>query len=164
MTFLPSHSGDYDPYCQQTEEYCGSIPRGKARSGRDANHLHPPNAEVKNEDISSPLGACMEAARQLYFSQHNSQFLSCFSVNMQKKVTLKVLTVVTVARNRTKLWWRQCCGLAESAFSGSLEWGGRFCIGVFGRNLDSVAVKKFSRVIYFTNFTLDILVYSQCYS
>jgi hypothetical protein len=42
-------------------------------------------------------------------------------------------------------WW----GLAESAFGGSLESGGRFCVGAFGRNLASVAVKIFSHLIYF---------------
>jgi hypothetical protein len=31
----------------------------------------------------------------------------------------------------------------------SLESGGRFCIGAFGRNLASVAVKMFSHLIYF---------------
>jgi hypothetical protein len=37
----------------------------------------------------------------------------------------------------------------ESAFGGSLESGGRFCVGAFGRNLASVAVKIFSHLIYF---------------
>jgi hypothetical protein len=32
---------------------------------------------------------------------------------------------------------------------GSLESGGRFCVGAFGRNLASVAVKMFSHFIYF---------------
>jgi hypothetical protein len=44
-----------------------------------------------------------------------------------------------------RLWW----GLAESAFGGSVESGGRFCIGAFGRNLASVAVKMFSHLILF---------------
>jgi hypothetical protein len=35
-----------------------------------------------------------------------------------------------------------------SAFCGSLESGGRFCVGAFGRNLVSVAVKMFSHLIY----------------
>jgi hypothetical protein len=35
-----------------------------------------------------------------------------------------------------------------SAFDGSLESGGRFCVGAFGRNLDPVAVKMFSHLIY----------------
>jgi hypothetical protein len=39
--------------------------------------------------------------------------------------------------------------LAESAFSRSLESGGRFCVGAFCRDLASVAVKIFSRLIYF---------------
>jgi hypothetical protein len=47
---------------------------------------------------------------------------------------------------RWRLWW----GLAESAFGGSLESGGRFFVGTFGRNLDRVAVKMFSDIIYFT--------------
>jgi hypothetical protein len=46
-----------------------------------------------------------------------------------------------------RLWW----GLAESAFGGNLESGGRFCVGAFGRNLASVAVKMFSHSIYFEN-------------
>jgi hypothetical protein len=33
--------------------------------------------------------------------------------------------------------------VAVSAFGGTLESGGRFCVGAFGRNLDSVAVKIF---------------------
>jgi hypothetical protein len=36
-----------------------------------------------------------------------------------------------------------------SAFGGSLKSGGRFCIGAFGRNLASVAVKMFSHFINF---------------
>jgi hypothetical protein len=47
------------------------------------------------------------------------------------------------------LWWCLWWGLAESAFGGSLESGGRFCVGAFGRNLASVAVKMFSHSIYF---------------
>jgi hypothetical protein len=42
------------------------------------------------------------------------------------------------------LWWRLWWGLAESALDGSLESGGRFCVGAFGRNLAPVAVKMFS--------------------
>jgi hypothetical protein len=37
----------------------------------------------------------------------------------------------------------------ESTFGGILESGGRFCVGAFGRNLASVAVKIFSHSIYF---------------
>jgi hypothetical protein len=40
-------------------------------------------------------------------------------------------------------------GRVESAFGGILESGGRFCVGAFGRNLASVAVKMFSHLIYF---------------
>jgi hypothetical protein len=32
----------------------------------------------------------------------------------------------------------------------SLELGGQFCVGAFGRNLASVTVKMFSHLIYFT--------------
>jgi hypothetical protein len=39
--------------------------------------------------------------------------------------------------------------LAGSAFGGSPESGNRFCVGNFGRNLASIAVKMFSNVIYF---------------
>jgi hypothetical protein len=49
----------------------------------------------------------------------------------------------------TMLWWRLWRGLAEAAFSGSLEKGGRFCVGAFGRNLASVTMKMFSHLIYF---------------
>jgi hypothetical protein len=38
------------------------------------------------------------------------------------------------------LIWDLWLGLAEYAFSGSLESGGRFCVGEFGRNLASVAL------------------------
>jgi hypothetical protein len=44
-----------------------------------------------------------------------------------------------------RLWW----GLAKSAFSRSLESGGRFCVGAFGRHMASVVVKVFSYSIYF---------------
>jgi hypothetical protein len=40
----------------------------------------------------------------------------------------------------------------EPAFGGSLVSGGRFCVGAFGRNLASVAVKMFSHSIYFKEF------------
>jgi hypothetical protein len=54
----------------------------------------------------------------------------------------KVLTVATlVARNANET--------AESAFGESLEKGGRFCIGAFGRNLPSVVLKMFSHFIKF---------------
>jgi hypothetical protein len=43
------------------------------------------------------------------------------------------------------LFW----GLADPAFSRSLESGGRFCVGAFGRNLASIAGKMFSHVICF---------------
>jgi hypothetical protein len=35
------------------------------------------------------------------------------------------------------------------AFGGSVESGGRFCVGAFGRNLASVAVKMFSHLNFF---------------
>jgi hypothetical protein len=34
---------------------------------------------------------------------------------------------------KMRLWWRLWWGLAESTFGGSLESGGRFCVGAFGR-------------------------------
>jgi hypothetical protein len=45
---------------------------------------------------------------------------------------------------QTRLWWHLWCALAEYAFGGSLESGGRFCVDTFGRNVASVAVKMFS--------------------
>jgi hypothetical protein len=49
---------------------------------------------------------------------------------------------------QTRLWWYLWWSLAEFAFDGSLESGGRFCVGAFGRNLASVAVKMFAHLIY----------------
>jgi hypothetical protein len=46
-------------------------------------------------------------------------------------------------------WWHLWWGLAESAFGGCLESGGRFCVGAFGRNLASVAVKMSPHFILF---------------
>jgi hypothetical protein len=34
---------------------------------------------------------------------------------------------------QTRLWW----GLAESAFGGGVESGGRFCVGAFGGGVES---------------------------
>jgi hypothetical protein len=44
-----------------------------------------------------------------------------------------------------RLWW----GLAESAFGCGLESRCRFCVGAFGRNLASDAVKMLSHLIHF---------------
>jgi hypothetical protein len=51
-----------------------------------------------------------------------------------------------VARNANEAMVAPMVG---SAFGGSLESSGRFCVGAFGRNLASVAVKMFSHLIYF---------------
>jgi hypothetical protein len=59
---------------------------------------------------------------------------------------------------KKQLWWRLMWGLAESVFGGSLESGSRICVGAFGRNLASVAVKMFSDLIYF------IKKFYKCYS
>jgi hypothetical protein len=53
---------------------------------------------------------------------------------------------------QTRLWWRLRWDLAEYAFGGSLESGGRFCLGAFGRNLASVAVKMYSHFNFFKTF------------
>jgi hypothetical protein len=42
------------------------FPGGKARPGGDADHSPPSSAEVKNEEISSPLDAYMAVAGQFY--------------------------------------------------------------------------------------------------
>jgi hypothetical protein len=47
---------------------------------------------------------------------------------------------------QTRVWWRLRWGLAESAFGGSLESGGRFSVGAFVRNLASVAVRCLNSV------------------
>jgi hypothetical protein len=49
---------------------------------------------------------------------------------------------------QTRLWWRLWWGLAESAFGGSLESGGPFCVRTFGRDVVSVAVKMFTDIFY----------------
>jgi hypothetical protein len=49
----------------------------------------------------------------------------------------------------TRLWCRLWWGLSESVFGGSLESGGWYCVGAFGRNLASVAAKMFLHLIYF---------------
>lgn len=49
---------------------------------------------------------------------------------------------------QTRPLWLQQWVLAESAFGGSLEAGSRFHVGAFGRNLFSVALKMFSRLVY----------------
>jgi hypothetical protein len=54
-----------------------------------------------------------------------------------------------VAKNEKKSRWRLWWDMEESAFGGSLESGGRFCVSAFDRNLVSVAVKMFSHLIYF---------------
>jgi hypothetical protein len=50
--------------------------------------------------------------------------------------------VTLVARNAEE-------AMVGSAFGGSMESGGRFCAGAFGRNLASVAVKMFLHLIQF---------------
>jgi hypothetical protein len=51
------------------------------------------------------------------------------------------------ARNVNEAMVAPMVGSGGSAFGGSLESGCRFCVGAFGRNLASVAVKMFSRLI-----------------
>jgi hypothetical protein len=53
-----------------------------------------------------------------------------------------------VARNANEVIMVLMVGLAESVFGRSLELGSQFCVGAFGRNLASVAMKIFSH--YFT--------------
>jgi hypothetical protein len=54
-----------------------------------------------------------------------------------------------------RLWW----GLVKSAFGGSLESGGRFCVGAFGRNLASVTVTMLSYLLY---KEILYILYFQC--
>jgi hypothetical protein len=69
------------------------------------------------------------------------------------------VTVPTLAaRNKNQTMVVPVVG---SAFGGSLESGGRFCVGAFGRNLASVAMKMLSHLIYlkkinFINFVLSM--------
>jgi hypothetical protein len=62
---------------------------------------------------------------------------------MRKKLKVSLTVVILVGRDAKSLWWRLWWGLAESAFGGSLESGGRFCVGEFGENRASVAVNVF---------------------
>jgi hypothetical protein len=57
-----------------------------------------------------------------------------------------VVTLVT--RNANEVWYRLWRALAESAFGGSPMSGSRSCFGVFDRDLASVVVKIFRRLIY----------------
>jgi hypothetical protein len=52
---------------------------------------------------------------------------------------------------KTRLWWRIWLGLAELAFGGSLESGGLFCVGAFGKE------SSFSRRedVFTVNFLLN---------
>jgi hypothetical protein len=63
---------------------------------------------------------------------------------MREKV--KVLKVATlVARNTNEAMVAPMVG---SAFGGSLESSGQFCVGALGGNVASVAVKMFPHLIY----------------
>jgi hypothetical protein len=55
-----------------------------------------------------------------------------------------------VARNANKAMVAPTAGSGGVAFRKSLQSGGRFCVGAFGRNLAPVAVKTFSHLIYVT--------------
>jgi hypothetical protein len=56
-----------------------------------------------------------------------------------------VAVATLVARNANEAMVEP---VVESAFGGSLESGGWFCVGAFGRNLASVAMKILSHFIY----------------
>jgi hypothetical protein len=55
--------------------------------------------------------------------------------------------VATLVPRNARIWWRLWWSVEESAFGGSLESGGRFCVGAFSRNLASVDVKMFPHLI-----------------
>jgi hypothetical protein len=59
--------------------------------------------------------------------------------------------------------WRYggaCGGVSVSRSGGSLESGGRFCVRPFGRNLSSVAVKMFPRLIYYKKKFYKVCVFN----
>jgi hypothetical protein len=64
---------------------------------------------------------------------------------MRKKYILAVATLV--ARNANDAVVAPMVRLAESAFGGSLESGGQFCVGGFDTKLASAAVNMFSHLI-----------------
>jgi hypothetical protein len=70
----------------------------------------------------------------------------------KSKLCSEVATLVEILAN--ELMVELLCG-------GSLESGGQFCVGVFGRNLVSVAMKAFSYFIHFIkkfiNFVLSMI-------
>jgi hypothetical protein len=47
--------------------------------------------------------------------------------------------------------WHLWCGFTEFVLGKSLESGGRFCFGAFGKNLASVALNKYERLICIVN-------------
>jgi hypothetical protein len=80
------------------------------------------------------------------------------SCDAGKKKTNQILTVaIMVARNPNE---DMAAPMVGFAFGGSLESGGRFCVGAFGRNQVSVAVEMFSHLTSFTtnfiNFVLSL--------
>jgi hypothetical protein len=65
-----------------------------------------------------------------------------------------------VARNADLAMVSPMVESAQSAFGRSLESGSQFCVGAFGRNLDSFTMKMFSHLIYFIK---KLEEYLQCY-
>jgi hypothetical protein len=73
-----------------------------------------------------------------------------------KKNLNYVLTVATlIARNANEAMVAPMVGSDGVCFW--LESGGRFCVGAFGRNLASVAMKMFAHLIYFKRNVIDVL-------
>jgi hypothetical protein len=58
---------------------------------------------------------------------------------------------------QTRIWRLQLWILAECDFEGRLESGGPFCVGAFSRNVASVAVKMFQRLMYFLRKCINVL-------
>jgi hypothetical protein len=62
-------------------------------------------------------------------------------VRCREQIKLSSDVATLVARNANETVVAPVWGLPESAFCRSVESGGRFCVGAFGRNMASVAVK-----------------------
>jgi hypothetical protein len=65
-----------------------------------------------------------------------------------------ILTLATLVAREMRLWRRLWWDMAETATGGILESGGRFCVGLFCRNLALVAV-MFSNLIHFWRKLID---------
>jgi hypothetical protein len=110
--------------------------------------------EVQFTAVTSFTVESLPVHQYIYTNIRRAWLCKCAVRVMRKKVKLS-----SSGRKNWK-WWRLSWGLAESAFCKNPESSGQFCVGAFGRNLASVAVKILPHFIYFMknviNFILSI--------